>query len=256
MSADMMVFSNSWEFFPCTVNEQPFSIRFDTAVASLDNETRADYPNTLVLSIHANETNDDGFPTAADFERINAIEDNFSSGAYDIRFIGAISGGGYIRFVFCCDNAAQAEAEDVAAALLGGNLQTAVYDFQMLANDDFKYYYTILAPNRYEWQWIMNRKVCDNLEQEGEAFKTPRDIDFYCIFDSEQHIQGVAEKLEAKGFKECSRDKTDDGKYSLSLILAGIPSFEWINGITADILDVLDGTDGIFDGWGSPIEKS
>ena len=256
MLANIKVFSDFWEFFPCTINEQPFSIRFDTAIGSLDSETRAKYPNTLVLSLHANETNDEGFPTVHDMARINAIEDGFSSGGYDIRFVGAISGGGYIRFVFCCDNAAEAVAEDVVATLLGSNIETAAYDFQMIKGDDFKYYYSVLAPNRYEWQWIMNRKVCDNLTKEGEAFKTPREIDFFCVFDTDQHIRSVIDKLEAKGFNKFERDKTDDGKYSLSFILAGIPSFEWINGITSDILDILDGTDGIFDGWGSPIEKS
>jgi len=251
-----MVFSDLWEFFPCIVNEQPFSIRFDTAVGSIDNETRVNYPNTLVLSIHANETNEEGFPTASDMERINAIEDNFSCGAYDIRFIGVITGGQCVRFVFACSNEAQAADEAVVAALLGNNAQTTSYDYQMLANDDFKYYYTVLAPNRYEWQWIMNHKVCDNLEKEGEAFKIPREIDFFCIFTSEQHIQDVVEKLTAQGFKACGCEKTEQGEYSLSLTLVGIPAFEWINGITADILDVLEGTDGIFDGWGSPIEKS
>ena len=254
MNSTPLTFSDLWEFFPCNINNRPFSIRFDTAVENLDEETKLRYPHTLELLIHANEVNEQGLPTPIERDRMNNIEDNLICGDYDIRLIGVITGGGCVRFAFCYSG--EAEAENIAQALLGDNQHVVKYEYKVFSDDNFEYYYNTLAPNIYEQNWIMNRHVCANLEKDGELFQAPRPIDFFCDFASEQYIQSVAEKLEQKGFKEVSRNKTDQGDYLLQLTMEGIPTFAWINEITADILDILEGTDGNFDGWGSPIHKS
>ena len=248
-----LTFSNHWEYFPCRINDNPFSIRFDTAVANLDEETKAKYPHTLVLQIYANEVNENGFPTPAERDRINNIEDNLIGGTYDIRFMGVITGDGRVRFAFCYNG--DAEAENIIQTLLGDNLDTVKFEYGVFPNDNFTYFYNALVPNIYEQNWIMNRHVCTNLEEGGETFQTPREIDFFCYFASEQHIQDVVEKLKLQGFVEANREKTERGDYSLHLTLEEIPAFARINEITADILDLLEGTDGYFDGWGSPICK-
>ncbi|MCL2874623.1 MAG: DUF695 domain-containing protein [Defluviitaleaceae bacterium] len=253
MQTDKIVFSNSWEFFPCYVNNQPFSIRFDRAVESLESSVKENYPHTLVLTIHASESDEHGLPTPSALERINNIDDKFSAGAYDIRLIGVITGGGCSRFVFCCDNKAQAEFENVLETLLGDSINDTAFECKVFDNDNFAYYDKAVAPNSYEWQWIMNRHICTNLEKDGEAFKRPRNIDFFCIFDSDQHIDETVKKLKQQGFKETDRNKAENGEYNISLTLTGIPKFEWINGITADILDTLSNTDGRFDGWGTAV---
>jgi len=250
-----ILFSDSWEFFPCTINNQPFSIRFDCAVGNLDAAAKANYPHVLELSIYPDYVTEGGFPAQGEFANINNIEDNFSCGSYDMRFIGVITGGSKVRFVFCLSEKALTEVENVVKTLLGERIRTTEYDYKTIANDNFAYYHNTLEPNIYEHSWIMNRHVYTNLENQGDDFKTPREIDFFCYFASDKHIQGVADKLVVKGFKEVSREKTEEGDYSLQLIFEGVPNFEWINEITADIIDMLEGTDGYFDGWGSPICK-
>jgi len=254
MSSTPITFSDSWELFPCYIDNRPFSIRFDTAVENLDEETEARYSNTLILLIHNNEADDQGFPTPIERERINKIEDNLSCDTYDIRLIGVITGGERVRFVFCYSG--EAEAESLVQSLLGDDQYNVKCEYKALPGDDFAYYYDTIAPNLYERNWIMNRHVCANLEKDGEVFKTPRQIDFFCYFASEQYIQSVAEKLEQSGLQEAERTKTEQDDYLLHLTIEGIPNFDWINEITANILDALEGTDGQFDGWGSPIQKS
>ncbi|MCL2564869.1 MAG: DUF695 domain-containing protein [Defluviitaleaceae bacterium] len=255
MNKDKMFFSDSWEFFPCNINNQSFSIRFDLAVGSLDDETKAKYPHILELSIYPNEVTGEGFPTPAEFGNINKIEDSFSCGHYDMRNIGVITGGDRVRFIFCCDEKAEKEAENMVKILLGDNANNIKYSCKIFSDDNFLYYHNTLAPNIYEQSWIMNRHVCTNLENQGDAFKILREIDFFCYFASEKHIENVAKELIKQGFKEISREKTEEGDYSLQLTLEGIPNFEWINEITANIIDLLKDTDGYFDGWGSPICK-
>ena len=250
-----ILFSDSWEFFPCNINNQPFSIRFDLTVRNLDDTVKADYPHILELAIYPNEVTEEGFPTQSEFEVINNIEDSFSCGPYDIRHIGVITGGSKVRFIFCCNAKALTEGEDMIRALLGDRLHTVKYDYKILPDDNFAYYNNTLAPNIYEQSWIMNRHVCTNLESQGEVFQALREIDFFCYFASDEHIQNVADELISQGFKEVSREKTEEGDYSLQLTFEGIPNFDWVNEVTANILDLLEDTDGYFDGWGSPICK-
>jgi len=254
VNSSPITFSDAWELFPCYIDNRPFSIRFDTAVENLDEEAKARYSNTLILLLHNNETDEQGFPTYIERERINKIEDNLNCDTYDIRLIGVITGGERVRFVFCYSG--EAEGESLVQSLLGDDQYNVKYEYKALPGDDFAYYYDTIVPNLYERNWIMNRHVCANLEKDGEVFKTPRQIDFFCYFASEQHIQSVAEKLEQLGLQEAERTKTEQGDYLLHLIIDGVPTFDWINEITANILDTLEGTDGQFDGWGSPIQKS
>ena len=253
--AKAIMFGNHWEFFPCQINNQSFSIRFDTAAINLDEESKARYPHTIVLQLHANEVDERGFPTPAERERINKVEDNLTSDGCDMRLIGVITGGSCVRFVFCYNGCLEAEAKNIIQTLLGENRHIYKHEYQVLQNDNFSYFFNACAPDLYERNWIMNRNVCANLEKDGESFKTLREIDFFCNFSSENHIQSVAKKLEEQGFRIRSQDKRDND-YSLHFVIEGIPTFTWINDIVANILDLMEDTDGYFDGWGSPIHRS
>jgi len=248
-------FSDKWEFFPCYIDNKPFSVRFDTAIEKLDDETKNKFPHILELAIKVRDVRENGLPTHAELERINKIEDKFSIGNYDIRFIGAITGGDSVRFVFCCGSDVKDSPKSIVHDLLGSGFIKPKHDYKFLANNNFKYFYNTLAPNPYERSWIMNRHVCTNLEKGGDDFKTPREIDFFIDFKSEEFIESVAEKLTAQGFSEDSRNKAESGNYSLQLTLKGIPTHDWINGVTSDIISLLEGTDGYFDGWGCHIHK-
>jgi hypothetical protein len=250
MEQKKLCFSEQWDFFPCHVDSTPYSIRFDSGVMKLEESEKEKYPHTIELIFSYLESHENGFPTQSEAARINAVEDDFSCGGFNVRQIGAITGGGRSRFAFCCSGTDE-DIEKIISALLGKN-SVLEYEKNIFKNDNFNYFYSMLMPNVYENNWIMNRKLCFQLEQHGETFTEPREIDFYCDFDSIEHIQAVADKLNEQGFKEVSRNQTEDGGYSLYLILEGVPEFNWINEITAGIIDLLDGTDGYFDGWGCP----
>ena len=246
-------FSDAWEFYPCNINDKPHSVRFDTAVARLEESEKKQYPHTIELLIPYIESTENGFPAPSDKERMNRIEDGFYGGDYTVRHIGVITGGDCSRFVFCCDGTDE-DMGHIIKTLMGEN-RDIKFRHRVFMNDHFGYYENMLAPSLYENNWIWNRNVCTNLEKSGEAFKEPRDVDFFCYFASTQHIQDVSDKLCGQGFRELDRGKTEHEEYSLHMVLECIPTFDSMNGITRGILDLLKETDGIFDGWGSPILK-
>jgi regulator of RNase E activity RraB len=106
---------------------------------------------------------------------------------------------------------------------------------------------------RYAQNWEADRKVCENLRQNGDALTEPREIDFSIRFKKESDIDGVAEKLLEQGFTEAGRGKTENGEYGLSLTLNAIPELTIMNKITSQILSLLAYSDATYDGWGCAV---
>ena len=243
-------FSEHWDFFRRDIDGWPVSIRYDMGVRLLAEDIRAQYPHTIEFTVPYAEPTESGFPTKPEMERVNQIEDDFSCGTHNIRIIGVLTGGNCSRFVFCFSGTAE-DVDSIVQTLMGPHPGTN-FTHKVFLDDNFSYFNSTIAPTAYEINRKMNRLVCENLANHGEIFETTREIDFFCYFATEQYVQAISEQLCSQGFREVHRGQTDQGDYGLHLVFEGIPVLDWINEITDGILNLLEGTDGHFDGWGCP----
>ncbi|MCL2169878.1 MAG: DUF695 domain-containing protein [Defluviitaleaceae bacterium] len=244
-------YTDNWDFYPSRLANLPYSVRYDTGVEHMDDITRARFPHTLELIIDAMIVETNGFPVDAEFKRINTIEDNFSTGKWEIYLMGIVTGGGSVRYVFCLTNDAAEDADEIVEHLMGDAIHDK-HDFKLFIEDRFGYYYEYLYPNEFERSWIANRHICNQMHLDGEKFVMPREIDFYCTFESTQHMSIAAAELLKMGFKEHSRSANVNG-YVLRFTIFGIPDFNWINAVTTRILELVHHSDGEFDGWSCPV---
>jgi len=200
---------------------------------------------------------ENGLPDSEiEFPRLNNIEDNFSSETKEIRFFASVAGGNVARYIFCYNGFEnKTKIEHLVDDLVGNSIKETYY-YQTKLNDDFSYYEAYIVPNAYEWQHMLNRNLCFGLQDAGDNFSTPRDIDFLFVFDSDVHLNKISDNLTDKEFREIRREKMENGKYDLELILNDVPTWENMNGITDYIVDLLKDTDGYFDGWGCPVHKT
>ena len=221
-----------------------YFIRFDIAILDLSEAERAKYPHVIELRVSYERD---------DMERLNAIEDNFRLGIYDAKFIGALTDDSYRHFIFCY-RGVRDSADAIVETLMSESADTDFY-FEVFLDDNWKYSDKVLVPNQKERNWMIDNHLCRNIEQQGEAFNKTRPIDFYMYFETEMYIQGVFDKLSVQGFVEAYRGKGDEEEYMLHLTLDAIPTFSYMNGITEGIVEMLDETDGYFDGWGCSVLK-
>ena len=243
---EIITFSDQWDYYSCMIDDKPCAIHFDPAVENLSDEDRKQYPHTIEIRIPYNEIKENGFPTSGEMKRINKIQDELFAGDYNIRLIGAIVGDGHSHFIFCSDVA----NDDVVETLVSKNESISSYLSRIHLDDNFEEYYQTISPDIYERQLIMNRIQCQQLKQGGDDFSKERLIDFYINFESDVHIQNISEKLSEQGFCVVGRDKLESGIESLHFTIEGIPNLDSITDITYDIIDLLEETDGVFDGWG------
>ena len=249
-------FGDNWRSYFAFI-DIPLHICYDATVKQISEHIRKQYPNTLVVEIPFTEENKNEDQPNWRTDRIFDISENLSCGRFDVRMIGIVVGPDWGRIVFCC-NIKKRKVMKLINTLFE-RIDVVELRHLFLQDDNFDYYNTVLSPPHYEDNCIKNRAHCDRLTENGEAFKEPRQIDFYCRFPDTQHIQHIVDKLAGDfikyEFREVDRKKEENGDYWLWFTLQGIPSLVWIHEITCWIIYSLEGTNGDFDGWGCLVIK-
>lgn len=251
------LFSDNWNFyFQYTTGAFNYSVRYDLAVEKLSEAVKKDYPHMLQINIPFLNSTENGLPTSeVEFPRLDNIEDNFASASTEIRYFARVAGGNVARYLFCYNGFETEKKLQQLVNELVGNLKRNAYSYETIRNDNFATYEQYVLPNNYGKQHMLNRSLCQQLQHVGEVFLTPRDIDFLFVFRSDIHLDKVSANLTEKKFREVRREKMEDGTYHLEFILNAIPLQEYMDHITDDIVDLLENSDGTFDGWGCPVFK-
>ncbi len=244
-------FGEAWEFYPCTISDASYSVRFNVDVLQLSAEQRDGFPHTVVVTL-AYESRTDGFPAPGEFDRINRIEDGFTLRQDSLRHVGVLTGQGTMRYVFCGRGEPDA-LEENGRHLMSGH--DGGFSVQVFPDDNFGYFDTLLAPGPYDWNWIKDRQVCESLEQHGDTLTDSRQIDFYIYAPSQASLDTVVAELEGLGLVEAGRNQGEDGRFGVELSVNAVPDLRQINDLTVAIMNVLEGTDATFDGWGCPVLK-
>ena len=252
---NISTFSNEWiNYFQITTGDFNYSIRYDVALDHLNDDIRKQYPHILEISVPYLKTTENGLPDLeTEFVRLNEIEDSLVNVCEPINYIARITGGNVSRFIFCYDGFENESDLEALTLMIMGGLDLKAYSYKVIRNDNFVYYDEWIAPNVYEKQQMKNQQVCMQLEQFGEAFKTLRDVDFLFIFDSETYVEKTKSALVEQGFREVRCEKMEDDKFHLELVLEAVPEINYMDEWTNWILELLEDTDGYFDGWGCPV---
>lgn len=231
--------ANNYAFFPRVMNEINHSMR-----VNMDGgEYIPNHPHLVNLVVWY-ESRDNGFPLPDEFQRINSIEDTLIENLMTKGTIhlGAITGDGRVRHFFATDD-----------VLVSNYLDDLEFDYSVRENEADEFYREVLYPDAYENQYVMNQRVCYNMEQSGELFEKERDVDFYFYFESED----VAKEFSSH-FTEFAHtiniENNEDNKIQVHMIANIIPSLGFMNGVSDSIVGLLETYIGIYDGWGSPIE--
>jgi len=251
-------FSDNWNFyFQLTSGDFHYSVRYDMEVQKLSESQKQKFPHRLQLNIPFLNPTENGLPdTDIEFPRLNGIEDQFACETAEIRCVARVAGGNVARYFFYFNGFNTHAEQKKLVANLVGNLKKNAYSYDIKHNDYFDDFEKKVVPNAFEWQRMLNRDLCMQLENSGETFKEPRDIDFLLIGKSDAHFDHISEKLENAKFRTVRREKMEEETYHLELVLNNIPTVENMNILTDTLVTLLNGTDVYFDGWGCPVSTT
>jgi Regulator of ribonuclease activity B/Family of unknown function (DUF695) len=232
---------DEWDFYPCRVDDEPASILIN--LRFLYEDPRPDNDHVHHAFIRMAETGPQGLGTQSEMDRLTPIEDAL------------------------CDRAEAAGAEPVGRLRGQGVWQISVYGPASLSweawvkelvgadavvecqpDPEFEYLNDFLLPDAERHQWILDRRVCDQLRQQGDEASLPRPVDHFVEYENEAPA-ALIEALKGLGF-----DVTDTGE---ALECSKVHDVELANvhEITCALTELADEHDAAYSGWGCPVTK-
>jgi hypothetical protein len=234
-------------FYPADVDGSPAAF-----VVDLEQEPRATHPTRITVSVAMLEPDTDGLRSEQEMEDLEALQARITErlqtaagavcvGFYDLR--------GVATFVFY----ATKQVTTPEATIAVDDVHPYEADVQVDDDPEWRFYIDALFPDAYALQGIWNRLITEELESHGDRLEEPRDVDHVATFGSNSQAQQAAKKLVAKHFHiDGIGDADEVGRFAVAFHRS-----ETLEGMkpdlfSADILDIVLGLDGEYDGWGAP----
>jgi hypothetical protein len=106
---------------------------------------------------------------------------------------------------------------------------------------------------------MMNRRVLDELAQQGDVHEQPRKVDHWLEFPTTQARAAARSTLEAIEFATEGEYEADEPEAALphSLVVSRVDTVDThtINGITIELARLAGEHGGSYDGWECPVTK-
>jgi hypothetical protein len=249
--------SDEWDFYFARVNDAVSSIFVDLGVRpDAPNEKR---PWLLWVWVEMQSPRADGLSSAEEAPKLHEIEESLNSMIPPVcgaQLVGRITGSGRREFYFYAEEPGELESA-VARAMqpFAGYPVESGSTFQ----PDWEHYLELLYPSASNLQRMMNRRVLDSLEEQGDAHEVPRKVDHWLEFPTAEARAAARSTLEAIEFAVEGEYESEEPGAPLphSLVVSRVDSIDMhtINGISLELARLADEHGGSYDGWESPVTK-
>lgn len=111
-----------------------------------------------------------------------------------------------------------------------------------------------ILPNKYQYQWMQDRRVVDAMRQGGDRIDVPRPIDHTVYFRSVEARETFMRSVRALGFES---DVATDGdghlRFGLVVRRRDPVTLEHIHAVACELIEQAEEAGGQYDGWGAPL---
>jgi regulator of RNase E activity RraB len=117
------------------------------------------------------------------------------------------------------------------------------------ADPDFTYINEFLLPDAERYQWISDRRVCDQLAQHGDEAALLRPVNHFIDYE------GEAPAALVKALKDLGFDVTDLEE-SLECTKVHAVDLDTVHEIVMALVELAEQHDAAYEGWGAPVTQS
>jgi regulator of RNase E activity RraB len=122
-------------------------------------------------------------------------------------------------------------------------------EVQTEPDPDFNYVNDFLLPDAERHQWIMNRRICDQLQKHGDEPSLVRPVNHFIDYEDEAPA-ALVEALKGLGFE------VNDLGTSLECTKLHDTRLDSVHDLVMTLVDLADEHDAAYDGWGAPALKA
>lgn len=247
---------DAWDFYFAEVDGHPSSVFFNDSLA--ERAPVAGFASVVRIELMMRQPRPDGLSSSDEFDTLAAIDDAI---ALEMEKPGAIYAGRVTGnserhlFYFAKD------AETAAQAAVNAMSLFPDYKFDVSVQDDpeWAHYLQFLYPTNRIRQTMMNRSVCEALEERGDPMTAAREIDHWAYFGSADMRERFASRVRQLGYavRDLMEDESGEPseRYGIQFFRANTPEQDEIDEVTLELFDLAQELGGRYDGWECPIEK-
>jgi len=242
---------DSWDFYPCRVDDRPASISLNLRWAREDVPAALD---TLYwLRIGMLDPADHGMGTAAEAERLHPVEDAITDGAAKLGlvYVGRLRNDDTWQLVFY----GPPRHEEGLEALTGAaQLDGRAFETGSKSDPEWSYFQEFLMPDAERHQWMQDRAVVAALEERGDVVSIPRRVAHWADFPTAAARQAFVEDAAHAGFAlESSSDR--EQSFSAQVFRTDTVELGEIHDVVMALIELAEGHGGEYDGWETSVEK-
>lgn len=237
---------DEWDFYPCRVDDHPASILINLRFLYEDPRETNDFVHHAFLVMK--EAGQHGVGTQAEMERLSPIEDAIFDRAEQAgaQPVGRLRSQGVWQLSVYGPE--ELPIADWLAELTKDDTHDSQIKTQALADPEFEYLNEFLLPDAERHQWIMNRRVCDQLRQQGDDATKARPVDHFISYE------GTVPPGLIDAIKEREFEVTDTGE-GLECVKVHNVQLDTVHDIVMDLSELAEEHDAVYDGWGAPVTK-
>ncbi|MDQ3263803.1 MAG: DUF695 domain-containing protein [Myxococcota bacterium] len=239
-----------FDFYMVEFEDGPASIMVDMAAAL--HAPVPTHPALLIVRMRMKRPQESGLRSAEEAQRLFVIEDAVIAALrpLDGTFVGRVVRAGSSDLFFYLP--AEVSRDSVEPQL---RLASQEYPPVLsLENDpEWTSYFEILFPDRRDQQRMVNRRLCEQLQEQGDRPGLARPIDHLALFPDEGSARAALEPLRAEGFQVDAPSPppphSGHQMWALGFHRSESPTHERMDEVTLQVLDLLEGTGAHYDGW-------
>lgn len=217
----------------------------------------ATHPRLLEVKVSAEETLPTGFPTQAETQVANELQDQLiqqlERGNFGV-FVGSIVEPGEKRFYFYLRAEPQADqvAQDAVSAYSKREVAASI-----APDEGWITYQKKLFPNQREQAEINNDGVLIRLQEAGDPLSQPRPIEHWAYFKSTKARSVFQDSLEQYSFEPIAYDTLSQSlmPYGIHFVRQDSIHTPYIHELTWGLTELAENLGGAYDGWETIVVK-
>ncbi len=237
-----------WDFYYCRVDDAPASIFLNFKL-----QRERPVADTLYYAgLQMLDPADHGMGGPEDAEALWALEDTITAQAKEagLTYVGRLRNHGDWQLTFYGPSGKEERLEEIIVEALASGERG--YRVGSKEDADWNYYEDFMLPDAERWQWIMDRRVVQQLESRGDPLDVPREVDHFIAFPDADKRDVYARAAEALGFRPspANPDQAAELPFGISLHRDDAVNLNHIHEVVMTLSDLADEHGGDYDGWG------
>jgi uncharacterized protein (TIGR01619 family) len=249
------VHQEEWDFYFSNVDDKPSSIAVDLGLSSV--APIRTQPNVMWVSIKMNNPRPDGLSSSDEYDTLSEIEERMTkllASKYEASQVGRLTSNGYRDLYYYLGDTALYE-QALSEIML--QFPSYEYDYGTKSDEAWGGYFDFLYPSPRQFQSIQNRRVIDNLEEQGDTLEKERPVDHWVYFKSEVDREAFLSEIKDENFNIVTKDYDNGlGELPFRLHISRVDKVDHnsVDEYTLHLWELAQEHNGDYDGWETSVE--